>query len=317
MCILYIRSELEFLKSLWGLGTGEEVGYRTGPPGYIGWRNSFLGIDSGAPYTLKNSGSVFSNLSQNKIPWTSSQLYSQTVAPSRQSEKLLCCHMTLPTNQLRCLAVTWPCPTNHARCPSVPCPMTLSIPNNNGPYCPFHWIVTLLFIHLAPPPPIVTSLVCLWRYFLCHPDLVTVQPLVLLFCRLWASLISRPAFTQSPPAVYYVPKGLLALSAPEVFYSLWGPWFTHCAVPGIYEAQARLSDWYIGLTHPATRSHRSSESPTNICRIHVLYMHILTRETTVLEMNVKMLKKQIRDFCQAKDFFFAKKCLTFRKKKIY
>jgi hypothetical protein len=28
--------ELEFLKSLWGLGTEEEEGYRTGPPGYIG-----------------------------------------------------------------------------------------------------------------------------------------------------------------------------------------------------------------------------------------------------------------------------------------
>ncbi len=31
----YIRSELEFLKSLWGLGTEEEQGYRTGPQGYI------------------------------------------------------------------------------------------------------------------------------------------------------------------------------------------------------------------------------------------------------------------------------------------
>jgi hypothetical protein len=51
--------ELEFLKSLWGLGTEEEEGYRTGPPGYIGWRNSFLGIDSGAPYTFKNTGSDF------------------------------------------------------------------------------------------------------------------------------------------------------------------------------------------------------------------------------------------------------------------
>jgi hypothetical protein len=49
---------LEFLKSLWGLGTKEEEGYRTGPPGYIGWRNSFLGIYSGAPYTFKNTGSV-------------------------------------------------------------------------------------------------------------------------------------------------------------------------------------------------------------------------------------------------------------------
>jgi hypothetical protein len=50
-------TELKFLKSLWGLGTEEEEGYRTGPPGYIGWRNSYLGIDSGAPYTFKNTGS--------------------------------------------------------------------------------------------------------------------------------------------------------------------------------------------------------------------------------------------------------------------
>jgi hypothetical protein len=53
-------SELEFLKSLWWLGTEEEEGYRTGPPGYIGWRNSFLRIDSGAPYTFKNTSSVHS-----------------------------------------------------------------------------------------------------------------------------------------------------------------------------------------------------------------------------------------------------------------
>ncbi len=53
-------TELEFLKRLWGPGTGEEEGYRTGPPGYIGWRNSFLGIDSGAPYTFKNTSSDFS-----------------------------------------------------------------------------------------------------------------------------------------------------------------------------------------------------------------------------------------------------------------
>ncbi len=45
MSLLY--SELEFLKSLWVIGTEEE---------YIGWRNSFLGIDSGAPYTYKNTG---------------------------------------------------------------------------------------------------------------------------------------------------------------------------------------------------------------------------------------------------------------------
>jgi hypothetical protein len=41
------------------IGTEDEEGYRTGPPGYIGWRNSFLGIDSGDPYTFKNTGSDF------------------------------------------------------------------------------------------------------------------------------------------------------------------------------------------------------------------------------------------------------------------
>jgi hypothetical protein len=36
--------DLEFLKSLCGLRTDEELDYRTGPPGYIGWRNSFLDV---------------------------------------------------------------------------------------------------------------------------------------------------------------------------------------------------------------------------------------------------------------------------------
>jgi hypothetical protein len=43
--------------SLWGLGIKEEEGYCTGTPGYIGWQNSFLGIDSRALYTFKNTGS--------------------------------------------------------------------------------------------------------------------------------------------------------------------------------------------------------------------------------------------------------------------
>ncbi len=53
-----LTAELEFFKSQWGLGTAEEEGYRTGQPDYIGWRNAFLGIDSGAPYTFKNPGSL-------------------------------------------------------------------------------------------------------------------------------------------------------------------------------------------------------------------------------------------------------------------
>ncbi len=54
-------------KESMGLGTEEEEGYRTGPPGYIGWRNSFLGIDSGAPYTFKNTDSGRAN--ERKREW--------------------------------------------------------------------------------------------------------------------------------------------------------------------------------------------------------------------------------------------------------
>ncbi len=47
--LLLLCTELKFLNILQGLGTEQEQGYRTGPPGFIGWRNSFLGIDSWAP----------------------------------------------------------------------------------------------------------------------------------------------------------------------------------------------------------------------------------------------------------------------------
>jgi hypothetical protein len=45
---------LELYYNLWGVGTG--------PPGYIGWRNRFLGIDSWASQKFKNtvSGLEFS-----------------------------------------------------------------------------------------------------------------------------------------------------------------------------------------------------------------------------------------------------------------
>ncbi len=46
-------------KESMGARNWEEEGYRTGPPGYIGWRNSFLGLDSGVPYTFKNTGSGY------------------------------------------------------------------------------------------------------------------------------------------------------------------------------------------------------------------------------------------------------------------
>ncbi len=43
------ESVLEFLNTLWGLGTQLEQGCRTGPTGYAAWRNWFLGIDCWAP----------------------------------------------------------------------------------------------------------------------------------------------------------------------------------------------------------------------------------------------------------------------------
>ncbi len=49
---------LEFLNNLQWLGTEQEQGCRTGPPGNTAWRNWFLGIVSWAPYKDKNSGSV-------------------------------------------------------------------------------------------------------------------------------------------------------------------------------------------------------------------------------------------------------------------
>ncbi len=38
--------------------TRKRIRYGTGPPGYIGWRNQFLGTDSWAPWTFTNMGSV-------------------------------------------------------------------------------------------------------------------------------------------------------------------------------------------------------------------------------------------------------------------
>jgi hypothetical protein len=58
-------AELVFVDLLRRPGIDSQLGgpvrnpiYRTGPPGYIGWRNRFLGIDSWAAYTFTNTGSV-------------------------------------------------------------------------------------------------------------------------------------------------------------------------------------------------------------------------------------------------------------------
>ncbi len=43
--VYYPSPLLEFKKNLWGLGTDQQQGCRTSPPGYKGWRSRFLGID--------------------------------------------------------------------------------------------------------------------------------------------------------------------------------------------------------------------------------------------------------------------------------
>ncbi len=82
----YLRSSncvqtpvLEFLNNLWRLGTEQEQGSRTGPPGYTAWRNWFLGIDSKAPQKFKNSGSV-QGAAQNHtlLPVASKYIYGRT-----------------------------------------------------------------------------------------------------------------------------------------------------------------------------------------------------------------------------------------------
>jgi hypothetical protein len=58
--ITFLRyPELEFLNNLWGLGSEKEKGYRTGPPGYIVWRNRFIGIDSGLHKRIKIRAQAF------------------------------------------------------------------------------------------------------------------------------------------------------------------------------------------------------------------------------------------------------------------
>jgi hypothetical protein len=63
-CSIMMQLESVFVDLLRRPGIDSQPGgpvrnpiYRTGPPGYIGWRNRFLGIDSWAPCTFTNTGS--------------------------------------------------------------------------------------------------------------------------------------------------------------------------------------------------------------------------------------------------------------------
>ncbi len=56
---------LEFLKSVWGLGTKEEQGYRTGPPGQAGGIHSWESVP-GLHKRLKMRALVFYTI---LVPW--------------------------------------------------------------------------------------------------------------------------------------------------------------------------------------------------------------------------------------------------------
>ncbi len=136
---IVLHTELEFLKSLWGLGTEEEEGYRTGPPGYIGWRNSFPGIDSGAPYTFKNTGSE----------------------PSLNS--LLEKNLLMTTSRFRCPALRPPCRLAADTSPSPPplpfrCrdPKIRKLPAPTHPSHPF-CCRALSYPISSPPTPLPPS----------------------------------------------------------------------------------------------------------------------------------------------------------------
>jgi hypothetical protein len=55
------RPVLEFLNNLWGARNRVGIGlsYQPAMPGYIGWQNWFLGIDSWAPSKFENSDSGY------------------------------------------------------------------------------------------------------------------------------------------------------------------------------------------------------------------------------------------------------------------
>ncbi len=68
------------------------IGYRTGPPGYIGWRgNGFLGTDSWAPYSLKVGLWLL------KPYWTCETMYSSFWSCSTEASCDSFCHKASPS----------------------------------------------------------------------------------------------------------------------------------------------------------------------------------------------------------------------------
>ncbi len=87
-------SVLKFQNNLWGLGTGQEQGCRTGPPSYICWRHRSLGIDSWAPEKFKKyrlSATFLYLLSYVFIP---NEAEGQRAGPTRRPYRLPFPHST-------------------------------------------------------------------------------------------------------------------------------------------------------------------------------------------------------------------------------
>jgi len=72
------RQSLNF-RYLWGLGTEKEQNCHTGPPGYIGWRNQFLGslnvynyglsiMVMAYPHQWREKAVISSSINENSIP---------------------------------------------------------------------------------------------------------------------------------------------------------------------------------------------------------------------------------------------------------
>ncbi len=91
------KTVLVFLNNLWGLGTELEQGCRTGPPGYKGRRNRFLGIDSWASNKFKNTTSMVTPSYLSLTSWTFPRIF--TV--SRKFQKILAEHLRNFPRKLR------------------------------------------------------------------------------------------------------------------------------------------------------------------------------------------------------------------------
>lgn len=112
------------------------------------------------------------------------------------------------------------------------CPLTLYKPNNHGALLPLSLNCIFPGLLIWAPPIIMTSLVYSLWYVTLLSCVALVQSLTFGFTLLPSLSESHKPFlvysvaTRHSSFIYHVPKGLLVLPAPEVFYSL-------CEAPGL------------------------------------------------------------------------------------